>query len=106
MAPGPRVDIAKDLATLEGNEDHGEYQDDDDEEDNPGYMYYKSDKVLGKLFRGIDEIAFLDELDSSIRPSDPNAPNPLLSLWTYVENEAALLVWSHVVGTARDIKEL
>lgn len=106
MAPSPRVDIAENIATLQGNEDHGEDEDDDDEEGIPGYKYYKSHKALGKLFRGIDEIAFLDELDSAIRPSDPNAPNTLLSLWTHVEHETALLVWNHQISTARDIKEL
>jgi hypothetical protein len=105
MAPGPRVHVYENLTALETSREH-EIDDDDDEDDGPTQKYYKSNKVLGKLFRGIDEIAFLDELQNSIRPSNPNALNVLLSLWAYVEHETTLLVWNHQLNDARDIKEM
>jgi hypothetical protein len=81
------------------------YHEDEDEDDGPSLKYYKSNKVLGRLFRSINEIAFLKELESSMSP-DPEAPNVLLALWKYVEYETALLVWDHKLDEAREIKEL
>ena len=103
MVPGPRVNVYESLATLEA-EKVFEY-DDDEEEDRPSLRYYKSDKVLGSLFRGIDEIVFLQELETSIRPPDSNTPNVLLSLWKFVEYETKLLIWDNHLSEARDIKE-
>jgi hypothetical protein len=105
MAPGPRVHVYENLATLERDE---EFEDDDDDDDDEGHRirYYKSHKVLGRLFRGIDEIGFLEMLEKEMRPADPKTPSCLLTLWQYVEHETALLIWDNHKAVAKDIKEL
>jgi len=56
MAPGPHVEIMEDRPisfdeAIPSNRNTG----DDDDEDSTGYRYYRSDKLLGKLFDAIDE---------------------------------------------------
>lgn len=54
-APGPHVNIQKkDGISFEVPIDR-ELDDGDDDDDFTNYRYYESDKVLGKLYRAIDE---------------------------------------------------
>src|ERR1700761_8049368 len=52
MATGPHVHISKDKNL---NFQEGPQSRDDEGEEGPSYRYYESTKVLGKLFRAIDE---------------------------------------------------
>ena len=102
MAPGPRVNVYESLADLKANICHVHENDEDDE--GSKMRYYKSSKILGQLYRSIDEVSFLRELEKTIEP-DPNTPNVLLTLWDYIKHDTALFVWDHQVGFATDIKE-
>ncbi|KAI9788921.1 MAG: hypothetical protein M1816_006486 [Peltula sp. TS41687] len=102
MAPGPRVKVEEDvsLINLSSQEDAA------DDDDRPRYRYYKSTKVLGELYRAIDEHDFLEELQASTKTWNPDAPNVLAKLWAYVRLEVVGFQWSHHLSTARDIKEI
>jgi len=62
MAPGPwvkiqdRSEIALDELVVQDEEEGGE-----DDAEGPRYKYYKSEKILGKLFRAVDERKIWDE---------------------------------------------
>lgn len=76
----------------------------DDEDDTPTYRYYESDKILGKLFRAIDEHEiFADVQQSKTR----KAGNAVLSgILKYIERNCAIhLVKSYYMGRARGIRE-
>ncbi|KAF2086223.1 RNA-directed RNA polymerase [Saccharata proteae CBS 121410] len=109
MAPGPRVFIEKKGNVFEEDED-----DDDDGEDevsalDPDFKrrrYYESDKVLGHLYRAIDERSFFDAMHKSSE-AVKFAPNQDIMdlVWTYVQEETLLVQWRHYIPLARDIKE-
>jgi hypothetical protein len=111
MATGPRVKIDQGI-TL----DNAELLIDDDEEDaigdldpdGKGYRYYESKKVLGRLYRAIDERSFFAELqEHSQRLSQTNASRktPMKRLWDYVQRATDLIQWRHHEERARDIKD-
>ncbi|KAE8408721.1 RNA dependent RNA polymerase-domain-containing protein [Aspergillus pseudonomiae] len=55
LAPGPQTRLYnKSKIGLEQHVSHANYDDNDDDVEEP-YRYYKSEKILGKLFRAIDE---------------------------------------------------
>jgi hypothetical protein len=55
MAPGPQTHIyRKSRIGFEQRVSYANYNDDDDEVERP-HRYYKSEKILGKLYRAIDE---------------------------------------------------
>ena len=81
--------------------------DDDDADDIPQIRHYKSTKVIGQLYRAIDETAFIDELrDTAEESLDPNAPGIFKSLWLYVQRETTGFQWTHHISAAREIKEM
>lgn len=54
MAPGPRVNLSgKTRVHFEELVSHAAYNDEDDMEERR--LYYRSDKILGKLYRAVDE---------------------------------------------------
>ncbi|MCJ1396820.1 hypothetical protein MMC11_000010 [Xylographa trunciseda] len=101
MAPGPRVEIAETIELADVPTTSG-----DDDEVASYYRYYKSNNVLGLLYRAIDEHTFMKELQSSAGYFSSKNPDIFRSLWTYVQNEIAGFLWKHCTETARDIKEM
>jgi hypothetical protein len=100
------VRIAEDISLLEEKPGHiFEEDDDDDENDRAPLLYYKSKRILGHLFRSIDEVAFLEELQSSSKGPQPPA-NVLKSIWEYVCAETTGFQWDHHVSTGLGIKEM
>ncbi|KAI9780131.1 MAG: hypothetical protein M1839_006968 [Geoglossum umbratile] len=112
MATGPRVTIEKDIQL-----DNADLLRDDDEEDiistldpdGKGYRYYESQKVLGKLYRAIDERSFFAELQEQSKRLGETGPSEgtiMKRLWSYVERVTRLIQWRHHEENARDIKEM
>ncbi|KAI9741386.1 MAG: hypothetical protein M1834_003103 [Cirrosporium novae-zelandiae] len=109
MAPSPRVHVSKNIDIAGREVDDG--PDDDDEDSSlttPKYRYYESQKVLGKLYRQIDERAFFDEMESHMKTkSKKNAKTDILSeVFDYVLDQVGDLEWEHQIDAARDIKEM
>ena len=101
MASGPRVEIAETIEIAESQNPSAE-----DEEETSYYRYYRSKKVLGLLYRAIDEHTFMEELQSSTKDFNSESPDVFRALWSYVQNETAGFLWKHCTETAKDIKEM
>ena len=74
----------------------------------PTIRYYASEKVLGKLYREIDEHNFFKEIQKQSRmPSTiPGQTHSLAdAVWNYVRDQTALIQWEHYKPWARDVKE-
>lgn len=98
--------IAEDISLLEDKpEGLLEEDDENDENDREPMRYYKSHRVLGQLFRQIDERAFLEELKASTRRNQPRA-DLLQGIWAYVNAETAGFQWDHHISAGLSVKEL
>ncbi|OKL62275.1 hypothetical protein UA08_02862 [Talaromyces atroroseus] len=113
MAPGPRVRVAESIEVIDnGNEylwnddnNGGVGLDDDDDDIRPPIRYYKSQRVLGYLYRMIDEQEFMNDLKwESFHKSE--SVDVLQSLWAYVQRETAGFVWDHCVKDAKYFRDI
>lgn len=83
-------------------------EDPDEEISRPEIRYYPSQKVLGKLYRAIDEHKIFEEIQRQSR--SPNKTFPAREgcinlVWKYVQEATALIQYSHYMTFARDVKE-
>ena len=87
--------------------------DDEDDEDEdealdsvPATKYYESFKVLGQLYRAIDEHKFFEEIQrwskSSTQPQHTTLAD---KVWAYVHSKTALIQYDHYLRFASDVKE-
>ena len=112
QATGPRVLIEKDINFEEIDSTTPPEEDDEVAEvasySPPMPRYYESQKILGKLYREIDEHKFFEELQRQSRPSNLN-PNKARSLagavWEYVREKTTNFQWDHYLQFARDVKD-
>lgn len=113
MAPSPRVTVEKDIWVLENQSPHNFAEEDEDlvsalDTDAKSYRYYESEKVLGRLYRAIDEKNFLAELQERAREletADGFDQALIHRLWAYVQRQTRLVQWDHYHEWAREIKE-
>jgi hypothetical protein len=105
MAPGPHV-------ILEEKEDirfddplRGE--NDEDEDGSQVYRYYKSTKILGRLYRNINEREVFREIQRKGTQSDrnPSSVSVLDSLWAIVMERCKSLHWKRHRDMARNIRD-
>ena len=74
----------------------------------PKIRYYPSEKVLGKLYREIDEHNFFEAIQKQARmPSIHSGKTHSLAdaVWSYVRDKTALIQWEHYKTWARDVKD-
>ena len=112
QAPGPRVLVEENINFED--EDLQNLPDEDNEFDEVAsygpqkLRYYPSEKVLGKLYREIDEYEFFEAIQKQARMSRTN-PGKTHSLaeavWNYVRNVTALIQWEHYTSWAKDVKD-
>ena len=76
---------------------------DDDYDGKPQLRYYKSNKVLGHLYRNIDEKEFLEEIQDT-RRNTTGSKAVLQRVWQYIENETKGFQWEHLVDAVSDIQ--
>ena len=113
MPPGPRVTVEKGIWALEQRSSRSLTEEDEDpvsalDPDAKIYRYYESERVLGKLYRAIDEKNFLAELQRRARKleaSDRFDQTLIQRLWAYVQSQTRLIQWDHYREWAREIKE-
>ncbi|KAF8542541.1 RNA dependent RNA polymerase-domain-containing protein [Trichophaea hybrida] len=80
LAPGPRVLVSKNKLL------HEQREDDDDVEHLIVQSWYLSEKILGKLYRAINEDQFLEDIRHSIRLESRPRPKSLLErLYNFVQ---------------------
>lgn len=114
MAPGPRVRI-EDKGTVfedEGDEEADEFEDPvrSLDPDSRSVRYYESDKVLGKLYRAIDERAILSAIQARSKTqaqalADATATSLMDKVWAHVKRNTALVQYAHHLSAARGMKE-
>ncbi|KAL9076034.1 MAG: hypothetical protein Q9157_003813 [Trypethelium eluteriae] len=105
MAPGPRVRIQGRLEFDIEDEEMG--KDDILSQEDAGFRYYPSHKVLGALYRAIDEHKFLQEVRDDAHQITTLLPHkPLMeSLWKYIKHHTMVLQWEHLRNLAAEIRE-
>lgn len=108
QAPGPRVLIDEEITLQDEDKDEFEDKDDIAETSMPRIRYYASKKVLGKLYRAIDEQQIFDQIQRQSRAPRGSlraTQNALDVIWKYVEKATALIQWHHYEEFAKDVKE-
>ncbi|KZF19189.1 RdRP-domain-containing protein [Xylona heveae TC161] len=109
MANGPRATIQKGLR-LEDLEEDTEPSFGPDKDFEP-YRYYESDKVLGQLYRAIDEQRFFSGLQRQARllklhPRTLSRHSLLGNVWEHINRETQQVKWRQYIDWARGIREL
>ena len=112
MAPGPRVLLVDSAMTIENEDSNGLYHEDEDDvlEDletfqGPKIRYYESQKVLGHLYRALDEHKFLREVQTDKRKGVAAPRNALNQVLQYVKDKTRGLLWEHFREWALEIKD-
>jgi hypothetical protein len=105
MAPGPRVLISKEKIVR----DSDRQENDDDDEFLRRQDYYPSNKILGKLYREIDEDEFLQELQRENYPEQGGDEGDVLErLWRYMKVQTSGLLpgeqWQEYYDFAGDLR--
>lgn len=65
--------------------------------------YYRSQKVLGHLYRNIDETKFLQDIQR--HRGYPTEQSLMKRVWSYANRETKSIQWAHMLETARHIKQ-
>lgn len=70
-------------------------------------LFYTSQRILGKLYRAIDETKFLNDMhDRLTEPSNLGGSNNLLDgLWAYVVRNVKYIQWRYLSTAAEEIRE-
>ncbi|KAF4624670.1 hypothetical protein G7Y89_g13499 [Cudoniella acicularis] len=105
MAPGPYVK----LETKEGlilEESKATAQNTDDDDDFKPYRYYESKKILGKLYRAIDEHEIFTKIKSQRLLQRGSTSTVLNHVWAHVQTECQIYDWRSHIQWAWDIRDM
>ncbi|KFY03027.1 hypothetical protein V490_00321 [Pseudogymnoascus sp. VKM F-3557] len=111
MAPGPHVHVQNDKPlSFDTSPEPGFCQDDDDVS---GHKYYKSDKILGKLYRAIDEREVFGSVQqeglsaymSEVNKKRSSVSSVLENVWDYVQYRCQAIQWKHHLDRAWGIRD-
>jgi hypothetical protein len=115
LAPGPHVAVQKDKPlSFDAPPEHNDgYDDDDDDDDSSPYRFYPSDKILGKLYRSIDEREVfsgiqqpgLSQYVNEVNRVRHSVSSVLKGVWTYVQHRCQAIQWEHHLDRARGIRD-
>jgi hypothetical protein len=106
-APGPHVFIEKggiqfDAPTFE---DPLEIEDEDDEYSS--YRYYESEKVLGKLYRAIDEHETFEQIQARADvKGNAQRSSVIDGVWKHVQKRVVGIQWEYLMNDAADIRDM
>lgn len=114
QAPGPRVLIEKVITFEEEDQMETLFNEENAELDDmasyepPRYRYYESPKILGKLYRQIDEQMFFEQLQ--MQSKIPSLPGNVIrgladAIWVHVHQRTALIQWHHYIDFAKDVRD-
>ena len=109
QAPGPRVLVDENINFQEDSDEEPDDKEDDTEEASmPQLRYYPSHKVLGKLYRAIDEHEIFEQIQRQSRSSkESSSPRKdvITRVWNYVQKVTALIEYRHCLPFAQLVKE-
>lgn len=109
-APGPYVTIEKKQG-IQFDEPISRRPISDDDDDFTSYKYYESDKILGQLYRAIDEQKIFKEIQkrSQISSSTIHTSTVMHAVWGHVQRTLRscrrLIQWEHHKQWATDIRD-
>ena len=111
MAPGPHVIVQRNKPL--SFDERPENSNTNDDDDAPPFEYYPSDKILGKLYRAIDERKIFEDVQqrntSHNRYSaaeNCNCPNSLLkNVWRFTQKKCHGISWAQYLDLARAIRD-
>jgi len=80
---------------------------DDEDDDFPSFRYYESEKILGKLYRAIDERKLFEQIqERALTDSAKDESTVMNAVWEYVQEACMLIEWKHNEEWARDIRDM
>ncbi|KAL8751235.1 MAG: hypothetical protein Q9199_006559 [Rusavskia elegans] len=107
MAPGRKVKVEGHGIIFE-REQIDLIDNDDARKEGTRKRYYESKKVLGTLYRSIDERAFFKELherSAILKDDDQTSQGVLADLWEYIQAETVGLVWELHIAYAEAMRD-
>ena len=104
MAPGPNIKIEEKEGLLL-QEASIRAPDQNSDEDYKPYRYYKSNKILGKLYRAIDEHEIFGNL-RKYRSVGSGGKTLLDRVWDHVQNRGQLINWHQYLTEAQEIRDM
>lgn len=108
QAPGPRVLIEEDVTLIDDDSDKDDEKEESEEPSVRRIRYYRSHKVLGSLYRAIDEHKIFEQIrrySRAPRVSLTAGQFPIDRVWKYVQEVTALIQWRHYETFAKEVKE-
>ncbi|KAN0121734.1 RdRP domain containing protein [Hyaloscypha variabilis] len=107
-APGPHVQIEKKHGiSFEDPDDRDPDELGDEDDDFSHYRYYESHKILGKLYRAIDERKIFEDIKHRASSQNMNSRSTVIDeVWVYVKQTCSLIQWEHHRGWAKDIRDM
>lgn len=101
MAPSPSVKVEKGIKRLQRDLSSSS------ENTQGNYLYYESERILGKLYREIDEDAFFYDLegDDTSLFSREGTDDVLAEVWDFVLAKGTEVNWRDCLAEAARIKE-
>lgn len=107
-APGPHVFIHRlNGVSFETSHyiDPNDYEAEDD--DFPHYNYYESKKIIGRLYREIDERKIYEEIQQrAMKVGMTNDSEIIDALWGHIQDTCSLIQWDHLLEDARGIRDM
>ncbi|TVY55116.1 RNA-dependent RNA polymerase 2 [Lachnellula cervina] len=107
-APGPHVTIEKNSGIVFETKPFRDPLDQEDEDDEfTSYRYYESNKILGKLYRAIDEQAVFQDIQKRASASGITSRSNIIDeVWRYVEKKVQGFQWKDQMDWASDIRDM
>jgi hypothetical protein len=107
-APGPQVHVEKNNG-IDFEERHFRDPLDDEDEDDEfsSYRYYESNKVLGKLYRAIDEREIFGHIQKRAAAEGIARQSSVLEeVWKYVLGKVQGIQWEYLLEWAQGIRAM
>lgn len=107
-APGPHVKIRKkEGIQFDDPVDESPWDSDDEDAGFTRSGYYESDKILGKLYRAIDERKIFEEIKERSHWDDHHENFTLMhEVWEHVKKRCLLIQWQHQMEWARNLRDM
>jgi len=106
FAPGPLITIHdKSAITMDEGLAPKDDEDEEDDEGGPRHRFYASDKILGKLYRAVDEQKiWAEDIRMSVMAKGPSVWDELLTALTERVRAIGPLEWHHRLEQAHGIR--
>ncbi|TVY45069.1 RNA-dependent RNA polymerase [Lachnellula subtilissima] len=107
-APGPHVMIEKNNGIVFETKTFRDPLDEEDEDDEfTNYRYYESNKILGKLYRAIDEQAVFQDIQKRASADGTTSRSNIIDeVWSYVQKKVQGFQWEDQMEWAEDIRDM